>query len=67
MVRTIEIPDDSDPNDGWSIINATTEDVAAADTAMADNPTDNSVANQNDILMATTEPTVSNEKMGSVG
>ena len=67
MVRTIEIPDDSDPNDGWSMINATTEDVAAADTAMADNPTDNSVANQNDILMATTEPTVSNEKMGSVG
>ena len=67
MVPTIEIPDDSDPNDGWSMINATTEDVAAADTAMADNPTDNSVANQNDILMATTEPTVSNEKMGSVG
>ena len=49
------------------MINATTEDVAAADTAMADNPTDNSVANQNDILMATTKPTVSNKEMGSVG
>jgi hypothetical protein len=69
--RTIEIPDNSDPNDGWSMINSTTEDIitediAAADTALAVNPTDNSVANQSDILMAAAEPTISNEKIGSV-
>jgi hypothetical protein len=51
LVCTIEIPDDTNPNHGWSMINATTdnmtmEDVAAADTAMADNPTDNLVANR---------------------
>jgi len=44
----------------------TIEDIAAADTALADNSTDNSVANQNDILMATAEPTIGNEKIGSV-
>ena len=67
MVRTIEISDDSDPNDGWSMINATTEDVAAADTAMADNPTDNTVANQNDILTAAAaEPSAESNEAGSV-
>ena len=64
--HTIEIPDNGDPNDGWSMINTTTEDItmediAATDAALADNPTDNSVANQSDILMATADPTISND------
>ena len=43
----------------------TIKDIAAADTAEADNPTDNYIANQSDILMATAKPTISNEKIGS--
>ena len=70
LAHTIEIPDNSDPNDGWSMINSTEditmEDIAARDTALAVNPTDNSVANQNDILIAAAKPTISNEKTGSV-
>jgi len=63
----IEIPDNGDPNDGWSMINTTMEDItmedpAATDTALADNPTDNSVANQSDILTAAADPTISNKK-----
>jgi hypothetical protein len=61
--HTIEILDNSDPNNGWYMINTTTEDItmediAATDTALA--------GNQTDILMAATEPTISNEKIGSV-
>lgn len=48
-----EIPDDEDPNEGWSMATNTTDDVSIIDTkatdeVVADNQTDNIVANQSD-------------------
>ena len=54
------------------MINSTTEEITVEDTddtvtATADNPTDNTVANQNDILMAAAaEPSAESNEAGSV-